>query len=264
MSKLEPALGEEFFFFDAFSRTSGLELHVIQQDFFELQELLVEEEELSFFESFSHSRDLELPETHQDYSDASIIPISTPLNDMAGISKIMASIYHVSGPVTNADHEPTLSQLPSPAAYNTVTGLLGMVDLKPLTPGSPPFSVIFDSGASLAISPCAEDFVGPIQKLPHERRLGGMGAGMLIEGIGTVRWTFKAEDKYLVVNSRCYYVPDSKARLISPQRLLNKSQGITGKFTVTEEHASLEFEGLPPLKIDFDINSHLPTGLAKN
>ena len=26
----------------------------------------------------------------------------------------------------------------------------------------------------------------------------------------------------------------------------------------------MDFDGLPPLKIDFDINSHLPTGLAKN
>lgn len=59
-------------------------------------------------------------------------------------------------------------------------------------------------------------------------------------------------------------MPDSKARLISPQWSFNKCQGITGKFTGTEEHASLEFDGLPPLKIDFDINSHLPTGLAKN
>jgi len=109
-----------------------------------------------------------------------------PLNDMAGLSKIIASVYHVSGPMTDtADHEPTLGQLPSPAAYNTATGLLGTVDLKALKPGSPPFPVIFDSGASLAIT-CAEDFVGPIQRLPHERRLGGMAAGMLIEGIGTV------------------------------------------------------------------------------
>ena len=263
-SDLEPAQGGELSFFDAFSTTADLALHVIQQDFFELEELVVEEEELSFFETFSHSRDLELHEIHQDYFNASIIPISMPFNDMAGISEIMASVYHASGPVTNADHESTLSQLPSPAAYNTATGLLGTVDLKPLTPGSPPFPVIFDSGASLAISPCTEDFVGPIRKLPHERRLEGMAAGMLIEGIGTVRWTFKADDKYLVVNSRCYYVPDSKARLISPQRLFNKSQGITGKFIVTEDHASLDFDGLPPLKRDFDINSHLPTGLAKN
>ena len=91
-----------------------------------------------------------------------------------------------------------------------------------------------------------------------------MAAGMLIEGIGTVRWTFKADGKYLVVNTRCYYVPDSQARLISPQRLFNKQQGITGKFTVTEDNAALEFDGFPPLTIAFDMNSHLPTGLAKN
>ena len=183
---------------------------------------------------------------------------------MAVLSKIMASIHHVSCDELDSDHTPSSLQLPSPSTYNAATGLLGTVNLKPHTPHSPPFPVIFDSGASLAISPCKEDFVGPIQRLPQERRLGGMAAGMLIEGIGTVQWTFKGDGKYLVVNSWCYYVPDSKARLISPHRLFNKKHGITGRFVVTEDNALLEFDEFPPLKIDFDSNSHLPTGLAKN
>ena len=185
---------------------------------------------------------------------------------MAELSEIMASIHHVSCDALNSDYAPSSLQLPSPSAYNTATGLLGIVDLKPHTPHSPPFPVIFDSGASLAISPCKEDFVGQIQPLPQEHCLGGMAAGMLIEGIGTVRWTFKADGKFLVVNSRCYYyVPDAKARLISPQRLFNKKHGITGRFVVTEDNALLEFDdGFPPLRIDFDSNSHLPTRLAKN
>ena len=144
---------------------------------------------------------------------------------MAGLSEIMALIHHVSCDALDSDYAPSSLQLPSPSAYNTASGLLGTVDLKPHTPYSPPFPVIFDSGASLAISPCKEDIVGPIlQPLPQERRLGGMAAGMLIEGIGTVQWTFKADGKYLVVNSRCYYVPDAKASLISPQRLFNKNK----------------------------------------
>ena len=227
-------------------------------------EELREETTLFFFDSFSLLIHIEQHSIQHDYFAPSDIPLPTPFNDMAGLSEIIASVYHVSSIANDSDSNPSYSQLPSPSAYNTATGLLGAVDLKPITPHSPPFSVIFDSGASLAISPCKEDFVGPIQRLPQERRLGGMAAGMLIEGIGTVRWTFKADGKYLVVNTRCYYVPDSQARLISPQRLFNKQQGITGKFTVTEDNAALEFDEFPPLTIAFDMNSHLPTGLAKN
>ena len=222
------------------------------------------EEPLYFFDTFSETSQVDDHSLQIDFFAPASAPSPTPFNDMAGLSEIMTSIHHVSCDELNSDNTPSSLQLPSPSAYNAATGLLGTVDLKPHTPHSPPFPVIFDSGASLAIIPCKEDFVGPIQRLPQEHRLGGMAAGMLIEGISTVRWTFKADGKYLVVNSRCYYVPDSKARLISPQRLFNKKHGINGRFVVTEDNASLEFDGFPPLKIDFDSNSHLPTGLAKN
>ena len=188
----------------------------------------------SFMDSFETVDDLDAHSLACDYypcHEPPLPPISTPFNDMAGLSNICAAVHHVSGDDTPADYDPCFSHLPSPAAYNSATHLLGSVDLKPRSTSlHRPFPVIFDSGASLAISPCKDDFVGPIQRLPTERRLGGMAAGMLIEGVGTVRWTFQADGKFLVVNSRCYYVPDSKARLISPQRLFSKQKGITGEF----------------------------------
>ena len=67
--------------------------------------------------------------------------------------------------------------------------------------------VIFDSGASLAITP----HHGNIKPFPTERQLGGMANGMLIEGIRLIKWAFKTESTVLVVTSQCYYVPDSKA-----------------------------------------------------
>ena len=218
-----------------------------------------------FLDAFETSNALEEHATVSDFFDCSEPSPSTPFNDMAGLSDICANIFHVMGHDTPDDHSPSLANLPSPAAYNTATSLLGSVDLKPRNAHNQrPFPVIFDSGASLAISPCADDFVGPIQKLPTERRLGGMAAGMLIEGVGTVRWTFQSNGKFLVVNSRCYLVPDSRARLISPQRLFSKKQGISGKFIVEEDNSTLQFDGLPPLTIEYDSRSHLPTALAKN
>ena len=130
-----------------------------------------------FFDTFSETSQVDDHSVQIDFFAPASAPSPTPFNDMAGLSEIMASIHHVSCDALDSDHAPSLLQLPSPSAYNAATGLLGTVDLKPHTPHSPPFPVIFDSGASLAISPCKEDFVGPIQRLPQERRLGGMAAG---------------------------------------------------------------------------------------
>ena len=63
---------------------------------------------------------------------------------------------------------------------------------------------------------------------------------------------------------QCYYVPDSKARLLSPQRLFQEDQGLTGEFRVQQHHSLLEFDGLPSLHISHDEWSHLPIGLGKN
>ena len=59
---------------------------------------------------------------------------------------------------------------------------MGIVDLN--NNDSPhSFPVIFDSGATLVISPNAEDFVRPIVPFQTERRPGGMAGGIPIAGI---------------------------------------------------------------------------------
>ena len=89
------------------------------------------------------------------------------------------------------------------------------------------FFIIVDSGASLSISPHKSDFVGTIQKV--DLRLGGIANGMIIEGKGKVEWSFVTQNgRTLTIKTLCYYVPDCKARLISPQRLFSKSNGTPG------------------------------------
>jgi hypothetical protein len=55
--------------------------------------------------------------------------------------------------------------------------------------------LIFDTGASLVLSPFRSDFVADPTPLARPRQLGGMGKGLQIEGVGTVAWTFTAKDK---------------------------------------------------------------------
>lgn len=79
------------------------------------------------------------------------------------------------------------------------------------------FPVIFDSGASIAITGNRTDFVGEVIKPFKDLRLGGMAQGAKVEGIGIVHWTFNTGQATLTLALRCYFVPDCKARLLSPQ-----------------------------------------------
>jgi hypothetical protein len=54
--------------------------------------------------------------------------------------------------------------------------------------------VIFDTGASLAITPNKHDFVEPPTSLSRLMTLGGMANDLENNGIGTVEWTFDAAD----------------------------------------------------------------------
>ena len=101
------------------------------------------------------------------------------------------------------------------------------------------FPIIFDPGASLAISPFKEDFIGECSAPEHPLFLGGLANGMPIEGIGTVEWTFRAGKQNLAIKTKFYYVPRCKARLISPQRLFNKNEGVIDEFTCLEDNAYL-------------------------
>ncbi len=83
------------------------------------------------------------------------------------------------------DSEPSSSNLPTPKAYNAL--LRGGVPQSfddTTSFGDTSFPVIFDSGASLSISPDKSDFVGHIQSL--NLKLGGMARGMNIERKGNV------------------------------------------------------------------------------
>jgi hypothetical protein len=83
-------------------------------------------------------------------------------------------------------------------------------------------SVIFDTGASLAITPELSDFVSPPKPLARPMKLGGMANRIEVKGIGIIAWTFTA--KYgteVQIRTEAYHVQEEKQRLLSPHRLFN-------------------------------------------
>ena len=124
--------------------------------------------------------------------------------------------------------------------------------------------VIFDSGASLGITFDKNDFDGPLSKPEGDLRLGGMASGLLIEGIGSVSYTFRnGNGTEIQIRSNCYYVPGAQVRLISPQRLFNSARGVGGKFVGTENDFKLVFDNGTELTVDYDERNHLPIGYAR-
>ena len=168
-----------------------------------------------------------------------------------------------------ADHQYSSDDLSNPTVSAQANSALlpptlGNVDLYPAGTLPSSFPVIFDSGASLAISPSSHDFVGPIIPLPDDRRLGGMAGGMPIAGIGKIAWTFQTPKGNLTVHSKCYHVPNAGARLLSPQRLFSAAHGVSGSFNCAENSATLTFDGVGSINVPYDSNNHLPISLAKN
>ena len=50
----------------------------------------------------------------------------------------------------------------------------------------------------------------------------------------------------------CYCVPDYKAQLMSPHCLFKRDKGVTGNFYVEEDQATLIFDRVIPLVIEYD------------
>jgi hypothetical protein len=120
-------------------------------------------------------------------------------------------------------------------------------------------TVIFDTGASLAITPELSDFVSPPKPLARPMKLGGMANGIEIQGIEIIAWTFTA--KYgteVQIRTEAYYVPEAKQRLLSPQRLFNKNKGIFGSYSGDEDKFELKLNGNPIIPVPYDSRSALP------
>ena len=123
--------------------------------------------------------------------------------------------------------------------------------------------VIFDTGASLAITPDKTDFDGPLTKPKGDLWLGGMANGLKIEGMGPVTWTISngAADN-VVVRGMAYKVPKATAHLLSLQRLFDASTGMQGHYEGDQQSFRLCIQGSPMLIVEYDERNSLPIAYA--
>jgi hypothetical protein len=95
-------------------------------------------------------------------------------------------------------------------------------------------------------------------------KLGGMANNLEIRGVGTVCWTFEAADwSDIQIRTQAYWVPKSKARLLSLQKLFNKKSGTFGRYEGDENEFRLFLNDEPIIYVPYDTISSLPIGYAK-
>jgi hypothetical protein len=130
---------------------------------------------------------------------------------------------------------------------------------------SVPTRVIWDSGASISVTNSLDDFVGSFTKAPSSAiELQGIAAGLTVEGWGDIEWAFPDTSGALrLLKVPAYYVPTSRARLLSTTSLLQTYP----PETIFMEASQLTLSGSAsatrlPIVAPVDVTNNLPTTFA--
>ena len=124
------------------------------------------------------------------------------------------------------------------------------------------FPIVWDSGASTAVSFCKKDFVGPIEPLEDEEmQLSGVAQEVKVEGTGHVKWSMMDESGGLrTFVLPALHVPLSTIRLLSTTHLLQTYPGES----ITQTYSSVRLSGIKDdpkrrsIRVHIDPENNLP------
>ena len=121
----------------------------------------------------------------------------------------LANLFHHQSEVHEAENEALSINGPTTTSFDAFHRACAFMTFAP-DPSKKP--IIFDTGASLAITPDITDFNGPLSVPSGNLRLGGMANGLKIAAIGMVTWTFTNPDgSEIQIKGQAYHVPGAKA-----------------------------------------------------
>jgi hypothetical protein len=152
---------------------------------------------------------------------------------------------------------------PNPALLRAA--LQAPQNFKHSLPKESSYPIIWDSGASMSISPSRNDFVGPIKPVPFGARVQSLTNGLSVKGQGHVMWAVHDTNGMLrMLKVPAYWIPQAKVRLLSITSLLQTY----GKEKIVCESHCLKLTGDPsdPTKgavvANIDPTNNLPTTIA--
>ncbi|KAI2513070.1 hypothetical protein MHU86_1362 [Fragilaria crotonensis] len=127
--------------------------------------------------------------------------------------------------------------------------------------------IIWDSGASISITPDLSDFEGPVTSPGTITQLKGIAKGLQIKGQGEVTWAVHDQLGNLrLLKVPAFHVPNIKVRLLSTSSLLQTYPDET----ITIEPNRLTLSGVPndanrgPVTANVNSQNNLPTSEAYN
>ena len=126
------------------------------------------------------------------------------------------------------------------------------------------FEVIWDSGASVCISPNKNDFLTYDTNVDIKNVAGVNGKNSSIVGQGTVGWSiFDVNGNLRNFELKAYHIPSSKTRLISTSALLSKYKNESISINQTCLRLSgNEKDHMQPVTVPYNPMNRLPTSIA--
>jgi hypothetical protein len=121
--------------------------------------------------------------------------------------------------------------------------------------------VIWDSGASISVTPSMDDFLGPFSTTTTHDELQGLAKGLKICGQDHVLWVFPDMTGALhLIKVPAHYVPETQVRLLSTTSLLQTYQ----PETIFMEDCQLTLSGTnektrKPVVAQINPTNNLPT-----
>jgi hypothetical protein len=126
----------------------------------------------------------------------------------------------------------------------------------PISPDMVP--LVIDTGASVSISPCLTDFIGPLRPV-QQVSIQGIASGLSVQGVGTISYTYHndAGIPQTLHLDGALYVPQCTTRLICPRQLGLASGNANDGFQSLHDKEILMFQG-QPTTVTYEPLSQLP------
>ncbi|MGH3624340.1 MAG: hypothetical protein ACRDQ5_21565, partial [Sciscionella sp.] len=121
----------------------------------------------------------------------------------------------------------------------------------------PSFNIVFDTGATVAVTPNCADFISPMTSPPNNLVLRGISSGLPVQGVGTIRWYVVDDNKQMkMIETEAFYVPEIPVRLVSPQSYMSGKSACN--FTIFDNYSIFTWENGSTMTLPYHPRSRLP------
>lgn len=121
--------------------------------------------------------------------------------------------------------------------------------------------IVFDTGASMSVSPRREDFVGNLEA-PTTDALYGLKGKISVVGTGVVRWNvYDINGVTRFLKTQAHYIPEASTRLFSPQVYFQEQEG--GEALIRNDHIELTLKEGTVMKFPYNPGSNIPLMLTR-